>query len=150
MTAISAFGLVINPILNLVFIRPLAVRGDGWAGIGAALATVSTELVIISILMFMNGRSLFDRKSLSMLVRTTGVMVVVALLHMQLRPLVDTPPSWLGGPHGIPSLVVRVLIEAVTYVGLAVITGAINVKETLEFARSALRARQERREPQAA
>jgi hypothetical protein len=47
-------------------------------------------------------------------------------------------------------LALRLLIEAVAYVGLAVVTRAINIKETLEFARSALRARQERRELKAA
>ncbi|HEY8209102.1 MAG TPA: polysaccharide biosynthesis C-terminal domain-containing protein [Myxococcaceae bacterium] len=145
MTGISAFGLVINPIFNLIFIRPLAERGAGWGGTGAALATVSTELVIIATLMFFTGKGVFDRKSISMLLRTVLVMVLVGTLHMQLRPLVDAPPSWLGEPHGIPSLALRLLIEAVAYVGLAVVTRAINVKETLEFARSALRARQERR-----
>lgn len=150
MTAISAFGLVINPIFNLVLIRPLAEHGAGWAGIGAALATVTTELVIISILMFFTGRGVFDRKSITLLVRTGLVMALVAALHTQLRPLVDAPPSWLGAPHGIPSLALRVLIEAVAYVGLAVLIRAVNIKETVEFARSALRARQERREPKAA
>jgi hypothetical protein len=66
----------------------------------------------------------------------------VWLIHVELRPLVDAPPAWLGAPHGIGSLVVRLLIEAVAYVALAVVTRAINIKETVEFARGALRARQ--------
>jgi O-antigen/teichoic acid export membrane protein len=153
MTGISAFGLLINPIFNYLFIRPLALRGDGWAGTGAALATVCTELTIIGILLAVTGRGVFDRKVLSMLARTAAVMGLVGALHAQLRPLVDAPPSWLGGPHSIPSLAVRLLIEAAAYLGLAVLTKAINVRETLEFARGALKARQERRavpEPTAA
>jgi O-antigen/teichoic acid export membrane protein len=153
MTGISAFGLVINPIFNMLIIRPLAARGDGWGGTGAALATVATETVIIGILLCFTGRGVFDRKVLSMLARTAVVMGLVGALHAQLRPLVDSPPSWLGGPHSIPSLAVRLLIEAVAYLGLAVVTRAVNVRETLEFARGALKARQERRavqEPTAA
>ncbi|HYV47831.1 MAG TPA: polysaccharide biosynthesis C-terminal domain-containing protein [Myxococcaceae bacterium] len=153
MTGISAFGLLINPIFNLIFIRPLAARGDGWGGTGAAIATVSTELFIIGILLFFVGRSVFDRKVLSMLARTALVMALVGALHVQLKPLVEAPPSWLGSPHGIPVLALRLLAEAAAYVGLAILTRAINIRETLEFARGALRARQERRvvqEPKAA
>jgi O-antigen/teichoic acid export membrane protein len=153
MTSISAFGLLINPVFNLIFIRPMALRGDGWAGTGAAIATVCTELFIIVILLFFTGRGVFDRKVLSMLGRTAVVMGLVGALHTQLKPLVESPPFWLGAPHGIPSLAVRLLIEAAAYVGLAVLTRAINVRETVEFARGALRARQERQgaqEPKAA
>jgi len=154
MTGISAFGLLINPIFNLVFIRPLAVRGAGWAGVGAAIATVSTELFIILILLFFTGRGLFDRKVLSMLARTAVVIALVGALHVELKPLVESPPFWLGAAHGIPVLAVRLLIEAAAYVGLAILTRAINVRETLEFARGALKSRQERRavveEPKAA
>jgi O-antigen/teichoic acid export membrane protein len=150
MTSISAFGLLINPVVNLIFIRPLAVRGDGWAGTGAAIATVCTELIIIGILLAFTGRGVFDRKVLSMLGRTAVVMGLVGALHAQLKPLVESPPFWLGAPHGIPSLALRLLIEAAAYVGLAVLTRAVNIRETVEFAKGALKSRQERREPQAA
>lgn len=153
MTGISAFGLLINPIFNVIFIRPLAERGAGWAGTGAAVATVCTELVIVGALLAVTGRGLFDRKVLSMLARTALVMALVGALHTQLKPLVESPPFWLGAPHGIPSLAVRLLIEAAAYVGLAILTKAINIRETLEFARGALKARQERQivqEPKAA
>jgi O-antigen/teichoic acid export membrane protein len=143
MTGISAMGLVVNPIFNILLIRPLAVRGAGWAGTGAALATVATEAVVTVILLALVGRGTFDRKSLSRLARTAVVMAVVVGLHLQLRPLVDGPPPWLGQPHGVPVLALRVLLDAAAYVVLAVLTRAVNIKETLEFARGAARARQE-------
>jgi O-antigen/teichoic acid export membrane protein len=149
-TGVSALGLVVNPVFNILFIRPLAEYGAGWAGTGAALATVCTELFVIAILLLQVGRNLFDAGVRSMLLRTTLVMLLVGVLHMQLRPLVDAPPAWLGAPHGIPVLAVRLLIEAAAYVVLAVVTRAINIKETLEFARSAMRTRHERQEPKAA
>jgi len=150
-TCVSALGLVVNPIFNILLIRPLAERGAGWAGTGAALATVSTELFVIAILLTMVGKNLFDRHARSMLLRTALVMLLVGFLHTQLRPLVEAPPPWLGAPHGVPVLAARLLIEAAAYVGLAVLTRAINIRETLEFVRSALRTRQEQRqEPKAA
>jgi O-antigen/teichoic acid export membrane protein len=126
LTTISLVGMVLNPVLASIFV-PLTSRalGPGGAGVGAAIGVVGMEMTVTALLMWAVGRELFDRATVLNIGRSLATCAAVVLLHLLLRPL----GAW------------RLLVDAVAYVALGTLLGAIRPRELVAFARSALGAR---------
>ena len=73
------------------------------------------------------GRRALDRRVVSTVLRTFGVVVAVSVLHV----LAASLGYW------------RLLLDALAYVGLALAARAVRVEEIVAFARAALRQRRE-------
>lgn len=117
-TRICLLGLAMNPVLNVALIRPLGhLLGPGGAGVGAALASVGTEAAVCTAMLFVIGRRTVDSRLVSMLLRTGLVCAAVLGLDLLLRPL----GAW------------RVALDAVAYVGLALLVKAVRVDELRSF-----------------
>lgn len=127
-TAISLIGMVLNPLLNLVLIRPaLDYFGPGGAGAGAAMVQFVTETTVAMVMFSIIGRKAFDKRSLNMLWRT---LVAVGLVIGLDRVLATHTP--------LPGFL-RLVVDGAAYFGLIVGFRAIDVRETLAFARAAFR-----------
>jgi O-antigen/teichoic acid export membrane protein len=130
---ISIGGVLVNPLLNWLFVPP-AMRwfGLGGAGRGAACAQLGTELLVTAAMMRLVGLRAFDRRTLVMLLKTAAVCLVVWLLD-----------GWL-----VPRLhpIARLLADFGVYAALLLASGAVRVRETIDFARTSL-ARTERSSP---
>lgn len=117
-TAICMVGMIVNPVLNLLLIRPcLAHFGEGGAGIGAALSVIGSETVNCSLMLWVIGRRTIDRRLLSTVGRTLGVCLAVIALDAFLIRL---------GPW-------RLIPDALAYIGLALVTRAVRIDEMREF-----------------
>jgi O-antigen/teichoic acid export membrane protein len=131
---ISLCGLFVNPLLNWVFIARCQARyGDGGAGIGAAIAQVGTELVVTTVMTAFVGRRAFDRRSLSMIVKTLGASAAVWVLDAWLHPQVH--PA------------VRLAADVAVYLVLIFALRAVQLSETLQFARAAF-SKKKQQEPE--
>jgi len=121
---ISVSGLVVNPLLNWLLIhRAMAMFGEGGAGIGAAMAQLGTEIVVTGLMTALVGARAFDRRSMLMIAKTIGVVIVVTLLDFYLQ----------GRMPGLA----RVAVDGLAYVALIFAVRAMNVHETIQFARAA-------------
>ena len=121
---ISVAGLVVNPLLDWAFIpRGVAWFGLGGAGIGAGLAQLGTEIVVTTVMMAYVGTRAFDRRTVVMIAKTVAVCGVVAGLD---RLMIDTLPP-----------LARVTLDGVAYVALIVVTRALDLPQTVAFARNA-------------
>lgn len=125
-TRLCLLGLLVNPLLNLALIKPMnAWLGPGGAGVGAAIATVTTEAVITFSMLALIGKRTFDARLVGMLWRTAIVCAAVIALDWALRPL---------GP-------VRLVIDAIAYLAGIALGGAVRWGELRTFVQSARAAR---------
>ncbi len=123
---ISIFGLAVNPLLNWLCIPPAMARwSEGGAGVGAATAQLGTELVVTVLMTALVGRRAFDRRSVLIIVKTLLVCAAVVAFDRQLQ-------------GSMPALA-RLALDLVVYAVLAVVFGAVHLRETVAFARAALR-----------
>lgn len=87
-TKISLVGLALNPVLNLFSIPAgWELLGDGGAGVGAAAASVVTELVITAVMLVALGRAAVDRSVLRTALRVLLLSGCVVAVHVLLAPL---------------------------------------------------------------
>jgi O-antigen/teichoic acid export membrane protein len=123
---VSIAGVGINPLLNSLFI-PFSMRtwGEGGAGRGAACAQLGTELTVTAVMTVLVGARAFDRRTMGTVARTLLVCAAVWAIDEALRARVGPAP--------------RLLCDVLAYLGLAVASGAIHLRETVTFAREALR-----------
>ena len=127
-TAIMASGLVVNPPCNLLLIkRGLQRFGDGGGGIACATSTLITEVVIVSLLLRMLGRRGFDARLVSSITKSVLVAALVVLADAFL---------W----RSLPPLV-RLIVDGLAYVVMAVVSGAVDVRGVRDFVQSALKQR---------
>jgi len=113
-TFTSVLGLVLNPVLNLLLVKPcLAAIGPSGGAAGTAISMVLTEAVITTILVVRMGRNAFDRRNLVMLAKT---LVICAVVFAMDRAILFMGPM-------------RLLCDALAYVGLALVTGAVRLEE---------------------
>lgn len=132
LTLILFGGLVVNVVLNLALIRPvLRHYGPGGGGAGAALAMVGTEIVVVALMGWLLGRATFDRRNVSVIVKSLlafGVVIVLdrALLSMA-APL-------------------RLAADALAYLAIVIATRALRVGEIVAVVRQALTERSERKQ----
>jgi O-antigen/teichoic acid export membrane protein len=135
LTLISIAGLVVNPIFNLLLIKPsLDYFGRGGGGAGCALAMVGTEIFVTTCMMIAVGRGAFDRRSTVAIGKSLVAAAIVIVVH---RYLVALGPA-------------RLIIDGALYTVLVVSTGALRIKEIIGVAKDALRNRSAAKAAQAA
>lgn len=128
-TAVFLIGLVVNPTLNFLIIRPgVRILGDGGGGTAAAASTLITELLIVGALASMAGRRGIDRR----LVFSVGKLVGVAAL------IITADRLWFVGFGPI-----RLAIEIVVFPVVALLTGALNLHENIPWVREMMQRRRE-------
>jgi O-antigen/teichoic acid export membrane protein len=126
MCGVFVSALVISPTLNLLLIGPGLGYGPGGGGAACAVASLVTEVCIVTMLFRLLGKRSADARLLRMVIKTlASAGIVIALDALALRPL---------GP-------VRLAIDAALYVALVLLTGAVDLKDTLGWARDAIRQR---------
>jgi O-antigen/teichoic acid export membrane protein len=81
----SVAGLIVNPVVNLLLVKPLhAAIGDGGAGAAAATAALATELVVAGLMLAALGRAALDARTIATFGKTlalcAGVVALDALL----------------------------------------------------------------------
>lgn len=151
---ISMAGLAVNVLCNAVVI-PWGHHhlGPGGAGVGAAVGQVLTEIFVTALLLRFVGARAFDRRLLVVVAKTllvcAAVVAVDRVLAGALEPLAAVPAPVPGassavregavralawGP-GLLSALLRLVLDGLAYVLLIVASGAVNVRETLAFAR---------------
>lgn len=120
-TLTSLMSMVVNPILVLVMVQ----LSQGWvlggAGAACAMAAVGTESLVLLVMFYRMGRWVLDARLVKMVLKTTLACVVVMTVDRLL--LQDLGP-------------VRVLLDALLYVGLVLSTGAVSVQESLALVRT--------------
>jgi O-antigen/teichoic acid export membrane protein len=130
LTLVLFAGLVVNVGLNLAMIRPaMSYIGLGGGGAGAAMAMLATEIVVVTLMMGLVGRSAFDRRNVSTIAKSLLAFGVVILLDRALQRI---------GPF-------RLVADAVVYLAIVIATGALRVRETLGVVRQAVAERKQRR-----
>jgi O-antigen/teichoic acid export membrane protein len=120
---ISLAGMAIAPPLNYWLIRVgLREFGRGGAGLGAAVATTVTEFLTVAAMTSLLGSRIIDRRGAVMLAKTIGASVAVVVVDRVLAPL----GAW------------RLLADAVVYVALVVVSGAVDIRSWTNALREAM------------
>ena len=123
-TILTVASLALNAVLNLIFIRPsYRAFGEGGAGLGAAIISVASEMLVAAALLAMIGRHAWDRRSVVCCVKSVAACVVVCAAHVAMRGI---------GPA-------RLVVDLALYLVLIVATGAVHVRELYTVLRSASR-----------
>lgn len=129
LTAIFTVGMVVNPLFNLLLIRPvLAHHGAGGGGIACALASVLTEICVLTPMLYILGRRIIDARLMRMVVKSFGAAILIFVIDRLLKP-------WIG--------FYRLPLDLLGYVSLILVTRAVDVRETIEWTREILRRRKE-------
>jgi O-antigen/teichoic acid export membrane protein len=116
------WGLIINPLIILVMVRPFAEWiGPGGAGAAAAFASLATEIFVTALMLRRLGSRILTPRTTRMLGITVAVCAVVALADLGLR----------GLGH------LRLLFDAALYLMLAMLTRALDTKAIWSFCREA-------------
>jgi O-antigen/teichoic acid export membrane protein len=120
-TWICVAGMFLTPALNIWLIPVFSARyGPGGAGIAAGTALIVSEVLTTAVMTYLLGGMAFDRRSLTIVVKTVLVCLAVGLLDWFLRPM-----RW-G----------RLGIDAVSYIVLVIACGALNIRETIQQLKS--------------
>jgi O-antigen/teichoic acid export membrane protein len=119
-------GVVVNAGLNAALIRPLlAALGPGGAGVGAAVATIGTELFTCGMFVWTIGRNVIDRRLLATagkLFAVSGAVIVIDLICGRLGAA-------------------RLVVDALACCALAIATRAWRINELRDFASAARKSR---------
>ena len=126
-TFLIGASLALDIAGNLLFLRPLQsfIGQPGAGGAAAATALLVTELLGAAVFIGLLGRRMFDAKGLGVLAKTAALCVLVAVLDHALARL---------GP-------LRLAIDAVVYLALAIPSGALPINEQLQFVRTVRQSR---------
>jgi O-antigen/teichoic acid export membrane protein len=126
LTLISLLGLPINIGLNLVLI-PLGLRvlgpAGGGGGAGAALAALGTELFVVAAMIWTIGRNAIDRRvviTTAKLLCVSATVTGIDLLLCSVNP------------------VRRLALDALAFVGLALVVRAVDLQAIVRFVRAAV------------
>lgn len=121
----SLVGLVLNPVLNLVLIPRCAARfGDGGAGIGAAIASVTAECVALALLYAALRGQVAGRVLAAIGWRLAVTVAAMAAVHRGLLP--PGLGAW------------RSAIDIVVYILVGLITGALPLGQMAQLARGVI------------
>lgn len=121
MSLIFLSGTVINPVCNLLLIPRLSAHGGaGSAGAACAIATLVTEVAMVSGLLTRLGRRCYDSRLLLVMAKSFGAVALVVLTDFFL--LVRLGP-------------VRLAIDLLLYAVLVVAFRAVAIAETVGFVR---------------
>lgn len=124
-TFVSLGGLLVNPTLNVTLVR-LAAGPDaapGAAGSAAALAVLASEALVVTAMTGLLRGFAFDGRAVGFLWRTALASALVVAVDRLAAPL---------GPA-------RLAVDAVAWVALAVLLGALRWREAAAFVRAARR-----------
>ena len=128
---ISVAGLVLNLLLNVLFLQAAAQRwGPGGGGTAAAMVQLLTEGGVMLAMFAALGRRCFDGRSARVLLKTGLVCALVIALHQGLVAFT----TW--------GMLYRLVTEALAYILLAAWLGAVNVREMHGFVRMAFKQKQ--------
>jgi O-antigen/teichoic acid export membrane protein len=128
LTLVSVLGLPVNVALNLTLI-PLglhALGAAGGGGAGAALSAFGTELFVAAAMLWTIGRNAVDRRVLVTTGKLLGVCAAVTGLDLVLSSLAP---------------VRRVALDAVAFLGLALLLRAVDLQAIAGFVRGAVKER---------
>ncbi len=129
LAVMSLIGLVVNIAANLVLIGPAIDRyGASFGGAACALVQILTEAGIAIAMVAMMGRRSIDGRTVRMLLKTVVVCVAVVVLDQTLRQRVPSLPGLL-----------RMVVNGAVYLTGVIVTGAVNPREMLAFAKQAFR-----------
>ena len=113
LTKVALSALVVTPLLHLVLIPwGLERYGAGGAGVGAAAATVVSELYLAALMAWMVRRFVFDRAGVEAVAKMLLVTAGVVALHVLLAPL----GHW------------RLVADALVYVAAVQLWGAVDFR----------------------
>lgn len=118
-TVTSVIAVLINPILNYTFIHIGMQSGNGGGGMGAAAATVSSELLNAIMLGFVLGKAAIDRQFWILIGKLAIICTGVVILHQ-----VIAAPGWI-----------KMFIEAVFYLVISSGWGVLPLHQVLARAR---------------
>jgi O-antigen/teichoic acid export membrane protein len=130
MTAVFAGGMIVNPLCNLLLIKPSLNLGLGGGGAACATATLVTEVGVVIPLMTMLGRRVLGAR-----------LVVRALKNFAIAGGIVALDAFFLRPWGA----VRLLLEAAIYCVLVLVTGAVDIRELVASGKMALEQRRARR-----
>lgn len=127
-TVTSLLSMVVNPLLVMSLVS--LARGWGWeeggAGAACALASVTTETLVLVAMFYRLGVAVWDARLVKVLVKSAVICVgVFAVDRAFLTPLGSS----------------RLVVDAVLYVVLALASGAVAVRETAAFVKTLRRGR---------
>ena len=126
LTIISIAGLVVNVLLNILLVRPsLGWFGEGGGGVGCALAMLGTEIFVTTAMVSIVGRRAFDRRTVSMVLKSAAACALVVVVDRYAVPL-----GWF-----------RLAVDAAVYLVVVVSTGALRIREIVELVMTAVRAK---------
>lgn len=127
-TLTSLMSMVVNPLLVLGLVKLSQEWGPGGAGAACAMAAVTTETLVVAVMLWRLGPTVFDARLVKMVGKTVLACVVVMLVDRFLL-------------RGLSAG--RLLIDALVYVGLILAMGAVSISESLALVRT-LRAQKSR------
>jgi O-antigen/teichoic acid export membrane protein len=126
MSAVFASGMLVNPVCNLLLIKPCLALGLGGGGAACATATLVTEIGVVTSLLTMLGRRVLNARLVSRAVKNLAVAGgVVALDALVLRPW-----GW-----------VRLPLEAAIYLVLVLAIKAVDIRELASSIRMVIQQR---------
>lgn len=123
-TWVSIGGGIAAPLMDLVLIPRTAQLGPGGAGIGAGIALIVTEFGTTTAMTALLGGRAFDRRSTVALAKALVACVVVIAADRVMAPLGNA----------------RLVADALLYAAIVVGWRAVDVRGTVAFVRSAMRA----------
>jgi len=127
-TVTSLLSMVVNPLLVISLVS-LAKRWgwpEGGAGAACAMASITTESLVLVAMFYRLGVSVWDARLVKVLLKSLAVSLAVFAVD---RAFLTTL-----GPA-------RVVVDAVLYVVLVMASGAVALKETVAFAKTLRRGR---------
>jgi O-antigen/teichoic acid export membrane protein len=120
-TLTSLMSMVVNPILVLCLVHLSQSWGAGGGGAACAMAAVSTETLVVAVMLWRLGPSVVDARLVKMVAKSLLACGVVMLVDRLLLKGVGA---------------VRLLIDALIYVGLVLTMGAVSVSESMALVRT--------------
>ena len=115
LTLISIAGLIVNLLLNVLFIRrSLAFFGDGGGGVGCALAALGTHAFAAITMIAFVGRKAFDGRTFRMVAKSVSACALVVLADRLTAPTL----GWA-----------RIIVDLAVYLAVVTATGALRMRE---------------------
>ena len=122
MSLVFVGGMIVSPTCNFLFIRWMSnADSPGAGGSACALATLVTEVAIVTSLLTLLGKRCFDRRLVSATFKSLAIAAAIVGLD-----------SWLFKSLGL----FRLVIDAALYAAAVMMTGAIRIREMIAMFRT--------------
>lgn len=124
---ISGIALTVNLVANLLLIGPVLERwGPSSGAMACAAIQILTEASVATTMVVMMGRRCIDGRTVKMVLKTALVCAAVVAFDLTLRRYAP----------GLPGLA-RLTLAGLVYAAGVVVSGAVNPREILAFAKQA-------------